>query len=218
MTETVNKTAQDVSIPERDDKKKLFELRAMILSKGNAERERILSEARVEAARWTEEQTKHLDTMISAIKADAMKRSSDMTSRQLADAEAMRDKSRLRLQNELIHKALSLLLDALADLSRRPDYDAILTGMAAEACERFSKGQKIRIGLCAGDKSHGQAVTDALSRRFPDLDISFDPTPAHIMGGVLLYSEEEKWRIVADWKSKVEEMADSVAKAVLAEL
>jgi len=113
---------------------------------------------------------------------------------------------------------LFLLQNALVDFSKRPDYDAILTGMAVEVCERFTKGQKIRIRLCAEDKSHGETVIRALSLRFPDLDISFDPIPALIMGGVLLYSEEEKWRIVADWKSKVEEMADSVAKAMLAEL
>jgi len=218
MTETVDKTAQDGDIAERDDKKKLSELRTMILNKGNSERERILTEARSEAAGWMEEQTKLLDAMVAAIKADATKRSYDMASRQLTEAESMRDKNLLRLQNELVNKALFLLQNALIDLSNRSDYDAILTGMAVEVCERFSKGQKVRIGLRAPDKSHGQTVTDALSLRFPDLDISFDPTPAPIMGGVLLYSEEEKWRITADWKSKVEEMADDVAKAVLAEL
>ena len=213
-----NKTAQDGGVAARDDSKKLSELQAVILNKGDAERERILSEAREEAAKWTGEQTKQLEAMIAAIKAEAIKSSSDMTSRQLIEAESTRDKTRLRLQNELVHKALALLQNSLADFSKRPDYDAILTGIAAEACARFSKGQKIKIKLCAEDQPHGQTVTRALSLRFPDLAISFDPTPAFIAGGVLLYSEEEKWQIAADWKAKVEEMADGVAKAVLDEL
>ena len=90
--------------------------------------------------------------------------------------------------------------------------------MAAEACERFPGGQKVKMRLRAEDASHGEAVARALKLRFPELDVAFDATPASIKGGVYLYSEEEKWRVVADWKTKVEEMADSVAKAVLAEL
>jgi len=218
MKETTKKIAQDSGTAARDERKKLTELRSIILNKGDSEHERILSEARAEAAKWTEEQTKHLEDMVSVIKADAMKRSSDMTSRQLIEAESMRDKNRLRLQNELVNKTLVLLQNALADFPKRPDYDAILTGMAAEVCEKLTKGQKVGIRLRAEDKSYGESIARALSLRFSDLDISFDPTPAHIMGGVFLYSEEEKWRIVADWKSKVEEMADGVAKAVLAEL
>jgi V/A-type H+-transporting ATPase subunit E len=212
------KTALDVSVAAYDNKRKLSELQSIILAKGDSDRERILSEARAEAEKWTEEQMKQLDAMVSAIMADATKRTYEMTSRQLVEAESMRDKNRLRLQNELVNNALLLLQNALADLSKRPDYEAILTGMAAEPCERFEKGLKIRIRLRAEDASHGKPVSGALSMRFPDLDISFDPTPAPIIGGVILYSEEEKWQVVADWKSKVEEMADSVAKAVLAEL
>ena len=218
MKETVNKAALDKVVTARDEREKLSELRSMILRKGDEDRESILSEARAEAEKWTEEQTKQLDAMIAAIKADATKRSHEMESRQLTEAEMTRDKNRLRLQNELVSKALVLLQNALVDFSRRPDYDAILTGAASEACDRFPKGQKIKIRLRAEDASHGEPVVRALSLHFPDLDISFDPSPAAITGGVFLYSEEGKWQVVADWKAKVEEMADSVAKAVLAEL
>jgi V/A-type H+-transporting ATPase subunit E len=190
----------------------------MILSKGDEESERILSQAKAEAVRWAEEQTGHLNAMIAAIRADATKRSGEITTRQLNEAESSRDKSRLRLQNELVSKALILLQEALIGFSNRPDYDAILTGVASEACERLPGGQKVKIRLRAEDASHGEPVVKALSLRFPELDVSFDSEPAPITGGVFLYSDEEKWRVVADWKSKVEEMADSVAKAVLAEL
>jgi len=218
MKETVNNVAQGGSIVEHDGRKKLAELKSIILNKGDVERERILSEARVEAEKWTEEQAKQLDTMITVIKADATKRSYEVASRQLVEAETMRDKNRLRMQNELVNKALILLQNALVNFANRPDYDAILTGVAAEVCERFPKGQKVKMRLRAEDASHGKDVANALSLRFTGLDISFDSTPALILGGVFLYSEEEKWRVVADWKTKVEEMADSVAKTVLAEL
>ena len=218
MKEIVDKVVQDESTVEHDDRKKLSELQSIILNKGDVERERILSEARTEAEKWTDEQTQQLDAMVAVIKADATKRSYEMASRQLIEAESMRDKNRLRMQNELVNKALVLLQNALVNFSKRADYDGILTGVAAEVCERFPKGQKVKIRLRAEDESHGKAVANALSLRFTDLNISFDPTPAPILGGVFLYSEEEKWRVVADWKAKVEEMADSVAKAVLSEL
>ena len=216
-----SKNAQDANIVAYDNERTLSQLLSIILNKGNSERERILSEAKEEAEKWATEQAGQLDTMIADIRADAAKRVAEMTSREIIEAETARDKNRLRLQNDLVEKALLLLQNALTDFSKRPDYGAILTGMAAEICERLTqntKGQKVGIRLSAEDVSHGESVAGALSLRFPDLDVSFDPAPASIAGGVFLYSEEGKWRVVADWKSKVEEMADGVAKAVLAEL
>jgi vacuolar-type H+-ATPase subunit E/Vma4 len=203
-----------------DEKKKLSELRAIILQKGNLERERILAEAKTEAEKWTDEQTRQLDAMIAKIKADTAKRSREITSRQMAEAENARDKDRLRLQSDLIRNALLIFQSALVGLAERPDYGAILTGLAAEVCERLPKGGngKVKMRLRAEDALHGEAVEGALRSRFPELDIAFDADAAPIIGGVLLYSEEEKWQVVADWKSKAEEMADDVAKAVLAEL
>ncbi len=201
-----------------DEKKKLAELQSMVLHKGTEERTRILEEARAEADKWIAEQTKQLNAMVASIKSDAIKRSNEMTTRHLIEAETSRDKDRLRLQNELVHKALALFQDALVEFSKRSDYDAILTGVAAEVCGRLPKGQKVKIRLRAEDLPYGETVADALGACFPEIDVSFDATPAPILGGVLLYSEEEMWRVVADWKSKVEEMADVVAKVVLAEL
>jgi V/A-type H+-transporting ATPase subunit E len=227
MTEKETKagamTRESAGVVVYDEKKKLSELQSLILQKGDSERERILEEARAEAKQWTSEQMKHLDAMVAGIKADAAKRSHDMTSRQLIEAETARDKDRLRLQNELIQRALTMLQDEMVAFDTRPDYDAILTGAAAEVCARLFQGQenvrrKLKMRLRAKDVLHGEAVAKALSARFPGFDIVFDSTPAPIIGGVFLFSEEEKWRVVADWKTKVEEMADAVAKAVLAEL
>jgi vacuolar-type H+-ATPase subunit E/Vma4 len=201
-----------------DEKKKLSELQTLILQKGAMARERILAEAKAEAEKWTDEQTRQLDIMVAGIKTDAAKRAREIALRQMAEAERERDRDRLRLQGDLIRSALSAFQDALVDLAKRPDYDAILTGMAAEACERFSKSQKVKMRLRADDAPHGEAVARALRSRFPEIDIAFDADAAPIIGGVLLYSEEEKWQVTADWKSKTEEMADDVAKAVLAEL
>ncbi|MDR1375954.1 MAG: hypothetical protein LBJ22_00470 [Synergistaceae bacterium] len=201
-----------------DEKKKLSELQSMILQKGDLECQRILEAARAEAEKWTKEQTARLNSMVAVIEADTTRRSGEMTSRQLTDAESARDKDRLHLQNELIQRALALFQDALTAFDKRADYDAILVGVAAEPCARLPKGQKVKIQLRGEDVLHGETVAKALGRRFPDLDVAFDATPAPIAGGVFLHSEEEKWRVSADWKSKVDEMADVLAKAVLAEL
>jgi V/A-type H+-transporting ATPase subunit E len=201
-----------------DERRKLSELQAMVLRKGDQERERILEEARLEAEKWTVQRAKQLDDMVASIKADATKRAYEVTSRHLTEAESSRDKDRLRLQNKLIQKALGLLQEALAAFDKRLDYDAILTGLAAETCGALPTGQKVKIRLRAEDASHGEPVASALRSRFPDVGVTFDAEPAPIAGGVLLYSEEVKWRVVADWKTKAGEMADAVAKAVMAEL
>jgi vacuolar-type H+-ATPase subunit E/Vma4 len=201
-----------------DEKKKLAELQALILQKGGLTRERILAEAKAEAEKWTEDEARQLDAMTAGIKADAAKRAREIAQRQMSEAESARDRDRLRLQSDLVRSALLAFQDALADLAKRPDYDAILTGVAAEVCERFPKSRKVKMRLRAEDAPHGEAVARALRSRFPELGIAFDADAAPIIGGVLLYSEEEKWQVVADWKSKTEEMADDVAKAVLAEL
>ena len=203
---------------EHDEKKKLSELQSMILHKGDLERERLLEEARKEAEKWTGEQTAHLDAMVAAIKADAARRSNEITSRQLIEAESARDRDRLRLQNELIQKALALFQDALAAFDQRPDYAAILTGVADEICRRLPEGKKVEMRLRGEDALYGETVVRALRQRFPNLDIVFDAEPALIVGGVVLYSKEEQWRVAADWKSKVDETADALVKAVLAEL
>ncbi|MDR2180425.1 MAG: hypothetical protein LBP21_08960 [Synergistaceae bacterium] len=208
-----------------EERKKLSELQSMILRKGDSERNRILEDARVEAEKWTSEQTARLDSMVNSMEADAAKRSAEMTARQLTDADSARDKDRLRLQNELIQRALALFQDTLIAFDKRPDYGAILTGAAAEVCRQLptrqdgqKERQKVEICLRKEDARHGEAVASALRQNFPNLDIVFDATPAPIVGGVFLHSKEEKWRVVADWKSKVDEMADALAKAVLAEL
>jgi vacuolar-type H+-ATPase subunit E/Vma4 len=202
-----------------DEKKKLSELQAMILRKGDVEREHILEAARVESQKWLDEQTKQLDAMVAVIRSDAMKRSQEVTSRQLIEAETARDKDRLRLQNELVQKALVMFQDTLISFAERPDYAAILTGLAAKVCEELPEGERqVKMRLRAEDAPHGDFIVNTLKRRFPKFDFAFDAAPAPILGGVLFYSEEGKWRVAADWKSIVEDMAGAVAKAVLAVL
>ena len=72
--------------------------------------------------------------------------------------------------------------------------------------------------LRAEDAPLGERIARALRVCFPKLDLYFDGTPEPILGGVVLLSEEDKWRVSADWRSKIAEMTDSVAEAVLAEL
>ena len=109
------------------------------------------------------------------------------------EAEAGRDRDRLRLQNELVLDALAQFQEALVAFSERPDYDAILTGVAAEVLERLrlAKGKKVKMRFRAEDAAYGPAVAKALVHRFPDIDVVFDDTPEPMLGGVLLFSEEE---------------------------
>lgn len=201
----------------RDERKKLNELRASILSKGADERERILKEARDGADRWLAGQMAQLDAEVRDIRSDAAKRAQDISARQLVEAGALRDRERLRLQSDLVQEALTSLQNALVALSARADYDAILTGVAAEVCERLDEG-RVALRLRAEDAPLGEGIARALRVRFPRLDLYFDGTPEPILGGVVLLSEEEKWRVSADWRTKIAEMTDSVAEAVLAEL
>jgi V/A-type H+-transporting ATPase subunit E len=201
-----------------DEKKKLFELQAIILSKGNEERERILSETRADLEKWTGEQAKRLETEVAAIQADAARRAGEIKTHCLIEAESSRDRERLRLQNELVQTALDQLLKELMAFEKRPDYDMILAGLASEIFEKFPKGRKVSLRLRAEDAPLGETVVTILRRRFPEVETVFDPEPAPIEGGVYLYSEEEKWRVVSDWKTKARDMADGMAKAVLAAL
>ncbi|MDR3231033.1 MAG: V-type proton ATPase subunit E [Synergistaceae bacterium] len=201
-----------------DEKKKLAELQAMILQKGDLERTRILEEARLEADKWFAAQSAQLDAMARSIRADAEKRAREITARHMIEAEGARDRDRLRLQNELILEAMARFQKALVAFSERPDCEAILTGLAIEACSGLSGRGRVKMRLRAEDAAFGPTVAAAVNARFPDLGVAFDPTPAAISGGVFLYSDEGKWRVTADWKSRVEEMSDVVASAVLAEL
>ena len=201
----------------RDERKKLDGLRASILSRGAEERERILKEAEACAERWLADHTAQLDATVRSIRDDAVKQAQDISDRRLVEAGTSRDRERLRLRSGLVQEALASLQKALVGLSARDDYGAILTGVAAEVCERLHSG-RVGLRLRAEDAPLGEGTAEALSARFPGLDIYFDAAPEPILGGVVLLSEDEGWRISADWRAKIEEMADSVAEAVLAEL
>ena len=208
-----------VSAPDggRDERKKLDGLRASILSRGEEERERILKEAEARAERWLADHTAQLDATVRSIRDDAVKQAQDISDRRLVEAGTSRDRERLRLRSGLVQEALASLQKALVGLSARDDYGAILTGVAAEVCEHLHSG-RVGLRLRAEDAPLGEGTAEALRARFPGLDIYFDAVPEPILGGVVLLSEDEGWRISADWRAKIEEMADSVAEAVLAEL
>ena len=201
----------------QDDRKKLAELQAMILSKGAAERERTLKEARAQSETWLSQRAAELDAAVESIRRDAALRAQEITTRLLVEAETARNKARLRLQSELVRQALTMFQNELAALSNRSDYDAILTGLAAEVCEKMTSG-RIGLRLNKSDSLLGEGVARALNARFTQLTFYFDETPEPILGGIVLFSEQEKWRVFADWKSKVEEMTEAVAAAVLTEL
>ncbi|NLL36662.1 MAG: hypothetical protein GX256_03965 [Fretibacterium sp.] len=201
----------------RDDKKKLAELQAMILAKGSEDRDRLLEEAQKQSQDWLAKRTAELNETVENIRNDALLRAQEISARQLMEAEASNNKERLRLQSDLVLQALDLLRKELTALSDRPDYDAILTGLAAEVCEKLSSG-RIGLRLNEQDAPLGLDVVGALNARFKNLIFYFDEKPEPISGGVVLFSEEERWRVSADWNTKVEGMTEAVAAAVLKEL
>lgn len=200
-----------------DARKKLSELQTAILSKGITERDQILDNARTQAAEWLSENNANLDAMVLNIHRDSAHRAQELTTRQLVEAESVRDKDLMRLQSDMVRQALVLFQNELTDLAARIDYDAILTGIAAEVCEKLNPG-RVGIRLNRSDARLGDVLVQALSLRFPGFEFYFDETPEPILGGVVLFSEEEKWRVTADWKSKVDEIKEDVATAIMAEL
>ncbi|GAB1428658.1 hypothetical protein MASR2M17_20880 [Aminivibrio sp.] len=114
---------------------KLASLKNLLFKKADDEREALLDSARREAAEWLSEQNESLDRMVDQIHGDAVKRSEEISKRQISGAEMARTKERLRLQNSLLDEAVNMLQKELTDLRKKEEYPDILAGLAIEAAE-----------------------------------------------------------------------------------
>ena len=153
--------------------------------------------------------------MVEQIHAEAVKRAEEISRRQISGAEMARTKDRLRLQNSLIDEALTMLQKELAAFRERPDYPAILTGLAAEAAEKVAAGTPVRLQLASEDESLGQTIARNLAQKRPDLSVTFVDEPAPILGGVWLSAQDGSWRAPSDWREIILEVKDSLSERIL---
>lgn len=205
--------------PVRDDSnRKLLALKNLLLQKGDEEREAILDSARREAAAWLQEQNEGLDRMAEQIHADAMKSAEEIAKRQIARAESMRTKERLRFQNTLLNEAMAMLQRELNSLREREDYPLVLAGMVLDAAKDLPAGTAALISLAVDDAPLGEALAERAGKKRPDMTFTFDPSPAPISGGVWLSAPDGSWRAAADLREVAAELKDSLAERLFAAL
>lgn len=194
---------------------KLASLKNLLFKKADDEREALLDSARREAAEWLREQNESLDRMVDQIHGDAVKRSEEISKRQISGAEMARTKERLRLQNSLLDEAVTLLQKELTDLRGRADYPDILAGLALEAAEKLPQGSAVNLQLSSEDLTLGEIVAGRIREKRPDLTVTFRVDAAPILGGVWLSAPDGSWRAPADWREIISGLKDTLAERIL---
>lgn len=190
---------------------KLNALRDLILDRADGQRTVLLREARQEADAWVAQETEKLAREAELVVQDARNRSEDIRRRQILTAERERSTETLRLQNRLLGEALGMLQDELVKLRERGDYPQILAGLILEALAAAGAEGTYRVRLAAADADLGDQVVWMAKTERPGLDLSFDPSPAPILGGLWLASEDGRRQVNADWHQRAREMADELA-------
>ena len=194
---------------------KLTSLKNLLFKKADDEREALLDSARREAAEWLSEQNESLDRMVEQIHGDAVKRSEEISKRQISGAEMTRTKDRLRLQNSLLDEAITLLQKELTDLRNSREYPDILAGLALEAAEKLPRGSAVNLQLSHEDLALGEPVTARIREKRPDLAVTFLPDAVPILGGVWLSAPDGSWRAPADWREVISGLKDTLAERIL---
>ena len=194
---------------------KLASLRNLLFKKADDEREALLDSARREAAEWLSEQNESLDRMVEQIHGDAVKRSEEISKRQISGAEMTRTKDRLRLQNSLLDEAITLLQKELTDLRNSGEYPEILAGLALEAAEKLPRGSAVNLQLSHEDLALGEPVADRVREKLPDLTVAFLVDAVPVLGGVWLSAPDGSWRAPADWREVISGLKDTLAERIL---
>ena len=194
---------------------KLTSLKNLLFKKADDEREALLDSARREAADWLSEQNESLDRMVDQIHGDAVKRSEEISKRQISGAEMTRTKDRLRLQNSLLDEAITLLQKELTDLRSSGEYPDILAGLALEAAEKLPRGSAVNLQLSHEDLALGEAVAERIREKRPDLTVTFLADAVPILGGVWLSAPDGSWRAPADWREVISGVKDTLAERIL---
>ncbi|MDR1966195.1 MAG: ATPase [Synergistaceae bacterium] len=195
---------------------KISALQNIILEHANQQREALASDARKEAEQWLTKEMAKLERETNAVLADAKSRSEDIHRRQILSAEREKTTEALRQQNRLLSEALKKFQDGLTHLRNRPDYADILTGLALDAAKNLSTSPGIlKLKLASLDAALGPKVVEAANKKLAPQKMAFDHDPAPIIGGCWVTSEDGKRQINADWQSRTQEMADTLADRLL---
>ncbi|MDR1650574.1 MAG: ATPase [Synergistaceae bacterium] len=195
---------------------KISALQDIILEHANQQKEALASDARREAEQWLSKEMAKLERDTDAVLADAKSRSEDIYRRQILAAEREKNTEALRLQNRLLGEALKKFQDGLVRLRDRADYDRILAGLALEAAKALSREPGIlKLKLASLDAALGDTAADLVNAKLGQDRIIFDREPAPIIGGVWVTSEDGKRQINADWQSRTQETADTIADRLL---
>lgn len=194
---------------------KLSTLKELLLDQAEAQRHRILQEAREELQGWLREQEDRLAKEEEMILDDARRRAEEVRLRQVINAEREDSLETLRYQNRLISEALAMLREELVKLRERDDYPMILAGLAMEGIESAGMEGAYLIRLSANDSSLGDQVAWLVKTNMPDARVSFDPEPAPILGGLWLASQDGRREVRLDWQARAQELSEKLAERLL---
>ncbi|MDR1915521.1 MAG: ATPase [Synergistaceae bacterium] len=194
---------------------KITALQNIILEHANQQKVALASDARKEAEAWLSKEMAKLERETNAVLADAKSRAEDIHRRQILSAEREKSTEALRQQNRLLNEALKKFQDGLVHLRERKDYIKILTALALGATQNLSGSGALKLKLAAIDAHLGPEIASSVSANLSDSKMVFDPEPAPIIGGCWVMSEDGKRQINADWQSRTQEMADTLADRLL---
>lgn len=197
---------------------KLNALKGLLLKRADEERETILASARAEASKWTADQGATVDGLVEQIHGEAVKRSEEISRRQITGATTAQTKDRLRLQSSLLDEAVSMLQRELTALRDRSDYLSILAGVTLESLENMPDGTTVQVQLAQEDSALGDELVARLGQKRPGMTFLFLRDPAPILGGTWLSAPDGSWRTPADWKQVISDLKDTVAERILAVL
>lgn len=194
---------------------KIGTLRDIILNKADAQKKTLVASARREVDDWLAKETEKLHRESELILQDARKRAEDIRRRQILSAEREKSTEILRLQNRILTDALGRLQDKLVQLRGRDDYIDILTGICFEAVQSLKGSGPLKFRLSAVDLSLADRIKENTLKIAPDVELTFDPEPAPILGGCWVSSTDNRRQVNSDWQSLTQEMADTLAERLL---
>lgn len=197
---------------------KISVLQNIIIDRANGQRSVLLANARKEADDWVQKEAEKLERSAKVIEQDAKTRSEDIRRRQVLAADREKSMEALRLQNRLLSQIQGLFQDGLIKLRGRSDYPEIVAGLALQAARQLKGGEPLHLRLSAQDSAFGEQVIQAAAIRAPKIKIIFDPTPAPILGGCWVLSDDQKRQVNMDWQSQTQETSDLLADRLLAVL
>jgi V/A-type H+-transporting ATPase subunit E len=195
---------------------KIAALQNIILEHANSQKEILASDARREAEAWLSREISKLDRETSAVIADAKARSEEIYRRQILSAEREKSSETLRLQNRLLSEAMRKFQDGLVRLREREDYPEILAALAVSSARSLGSEGPVKLKLAAADIGLGDKIAADVNARYPEIGMVFDHTSVPILGGCCVESADGKRQINADWQSRTQEVADTLAGRILA--